>query len=76
MTDSPNPRTPKRVGGNPAYVAAHGIANEIDLPFEHAYGLARDGYDAVTTACFTWNGSDLLPMKWVLPSARPHCATR
>ena len=32
---------PRRVGGNPAYVAAHAIAAETDLPFEHAYALAR-----------------------------------
>lgn len=41
MTISSDSRGPRRVGGNPAYVAAHGTANEMDLPFEHAYALAR-----------------------------------
>jgi hypothetical protein len=32
---------PKRVGGNPAFVAAHGIVDKAGLSFEDAYALAR-----------------------------------
>ena len=32
---------PRRVGGNPAFVAAHGIVDRTGLSFEDAYALAR-----------------------------------
>ena len=32
---------PQRVGGNPAFVAAHGIVDKTGLSFEDAYALAR-----------------------------------
>jgi len=32
---------PLRVGGNPAFVAAHGIKDKTGLSFEDAYALAR-----------------------------------
>ena len=32
---------PRRVGGNPAFVAAHGIVDRTGLSFEDAYTLAR-----------------------------------
>jgi hypothetical protein len=32
---------PRQVGGNPAFVAAHGIVDRTDLSFEEAYALAR-----------------------------------
>jgi hypothetical protein len=32
---------PRRVGGNPAFVAAHGIVDRTGLQFEDAYTLAR-----------------------------------
>lgn len=41
MAHDPNLSAPIRVGGNPAYVAAHGIAKEMELPFEYAYAVAR-----------------------------------
>lgn len=40
MTES-QPRAPHRVGGSPAFVAAHGISANEDLPFEQAYALAK-----------------------------------
>jgi hypothetical protein len=33
--------TPRRVGGSPTFVAAHGIAAERAIPFEQAFALAR-----------------------------------
>jgi hypothetical protein len=37
----PNSSPPRRVGGSPTFVAAHGIKDHTDLSFEDAYALAR-----------------------------------
>ena len=40
MTEQPAV-DPRQVGGNPAFVAAHGIVDRTGLSFEDAYALAR-----------------------------------
>jgi hypothetical protein len=41
MTDDPIQKGPLRVGGSPAFVAAHGIAAETHMAFDQAYALSR-----------------------------------
>jgi hypothetical protein len=40
VTEQPSAR-PARVGGSPAFIAAHGITAKTGLAFEHAFTLAR-----------------------------------
>jgi hypothetical protein len=40
VTHEPKADGLKRIGGNPVFVAAHGIGHETELPFEQAYALA------------------------------------
>jgi hypothetical protein len=35
------PLTPRRVGGSPSFVAAHGITDHSDLSFDQAFALAK-----------------------------------
>ena len=35
------PSSPRRVGGSPAFVAAHGISDHSDLSFDQAYTLTK-----------------------------------
>jgi hypothetical protein len=40
MTEQPA-TSPRRVGGSPAFIAAHGIMNHSDLSFDQAYALTK-----------------------------------
>jgi hypothetical protein len=37
----PSSSGPRRVGGSPAFVSAHGIAANENIPFDQAYALAK-----------------------------------